>query len=106
MGIILDLLEYIHVNKDPNTMAKKGKKHIRERVKKIPQRNWPPPYFLQNCRYHCGAQSDIVSEQWCGRPIYRLSIMVSADVSWPIQKLIGISWIRLIDTINRICGIS
>jgi hypothetical protein len=34
MGIILDLLEYIHVNKDSNTMAKKGKKHIRERVKK------------------------------------------------------------------------
>jgi hypothetical protein len=34
MGIILNLLEYIHVNKDPNTMAKKGKKHIREKVKK------------------------------------------------------------------------
>jgi hypothetical protein len=28
------LLEYIHLNKDPNTMAKKGKRHIRERVKK------------------------------------------------------------------------
>jgi hypothetical protein len=34
MGIFLDLLEYIHVNKDSNTMATKGKKHIRERVKK------------------------------------------------------------------------
>jgi hypothetical protein len=34
MGIILDLLEYIRVNKYPNTMAKKGKKYIRERVKK------------------------------------------------------------------------
>jgi hypothetical protein len=34
MGIILDLLEYIHVNKDPNTMAKKEKKHIRERLKR------------------------------------------------------------------------
>jgi hypothetical protein len=34
MEITLDLLEYIHVNKDSNTMAKKRKKHIRERVKK------------------------------------------------------------------------
>jgi hypothetical protein len=33
MGIILDLLEYIHVNKDPNTIEKRGKKHIREIVK-------------------------------------------------------------------------
>jgi hypothetical protein len=42
MGLILDLLEYIHVNKDPNTMAKKGKKHIRERVKKYLNKiGWP-----------------------------------------------------------------
>jgi hypothetical protein len=31
MGIILDLLEYIHVNKDPNTMAKKRGRNILEK---------------------------------------------------------------------------
>jgi hypothetical protein len=51
MRIILNLLEYIHVNKDLNTMAKKGKKHIREKVKKylieigcplFPSKSLPP----------------------------------------------------------------
>jgi hypothetical protein len=62
MGIILDLLEYIHVNKDPNTMAKKGKKHIRERVKKylneigcplFPLKS-PPPLVLGRNSGVCG----------------------------------------------------
>jgi hypothetical protein len=57
MGIFLDLLEYIHVNKDSNTMAKKGKKHIRERVKNTSMK-LAAPYFLQNRRRHCGALSE------------------------------------------------
>jgi hypothetical protein len=51
MGIILDLLEYIHVNKDPNTMAKKGKKHIRESEKNTSMK-LAAPYFLQNRHCH------------------------------------------------------
>jgi hypothetical protein len=37
--------------------------------------------------------------------IYRLSILVSADVSHPIQKIIGISYLMLVNTINHIFGI-
>jgi hypothetical protein len=37
--------------------------------------------------------------------IYRLSILVSADVSQPIQKIIGISYFMSADTINHIFGI-
>jgi hypothetical protein len=49
-------------------------------------------------RRHCGARS----EQWCVGVIYRLRILVSADVSQPIQKIIGISYLMSADTINHI----
>jgi hypothetical protein len=51
-----------------------------------------------NSRRHCGAQS----EQWCVGVIYRLSILVSADVSQPIQKIIGINYLMSTDTNNLI----
>jgi hypothetical protein len=74
MGIILDLLEYIHVNKDQNTMQKR-KKHIRERVKK---------YLDEIDRPLFSSKSP--PPQWClirtvVQPVYRLSIMVSTDIS-------------------------
>jgi hypothetical protein len=75
MGTILDPLEYIHVNKDPNTMAEKGKKHIRERVKKYLNEIGCLLISFKNRRRHCGPRSDTVSELWCGWPIYTLSIM-------------------------------
>jgi hypothetical protein len=37
--------------------------------------------------------------------IYRLGILVSTDVSQPIQKIIGIGYLMSIDTINYIFGI-
>jgi hypothetical protein len=37
--------------------------------------------------------------------IYRRSILVSADVSQPIQKIIDIGYLMLTDTINHIFGI-
>jgi hypothetical protein len=37
--------------------------------------------------------------------IYRLSILVSADVSQPIQKIIGIGYLMSVDIINHIFGI-
>jgi hypothetical protein len=51
-------------------------------------------------RHHCGARS----EQWCVGVIYRLSILVSADVSQPIQKIIGIDCTMVADT-NNVSGI-
>jgi hypothetical protein len=54
-----------------------------------------------NIRRHYGAQS----EQWCVGGIYRLSILISSDVSQLIQKIIGISWLTPVDTINQIFGI-
>jgi hypothetical protein len=53
-------------------------------------------------RHHCGAQS----KQWCVGVIYRLSILVSADVSHPIQKITGICDLMSADTINHIFCIS
>jgi hypothetical protein len=87
------------VNKDSNTMAKKGKKHIREMVKKYLNeigRPLFPSKLPSPLRYSVGT---VV------RPIYRLSIMVSADVSQPIQKIIGIDCLMSADTINLISGI-
>jgi hypothetical protein len=52
-------------------------------------------------RRHCGARS----EQWCVGVIYRLSILVSTDVSQPIQKIIDISYLMSVDTINHIFDI-
>jgi hypothetical protein len=81
MGIILDLLKYIHVNKDPNIVAKKGKKHIRERVKK---------YFHEIGRslisFKITAATmvhgrTLLNSGVCGWPMYRRSIMVSTNVS-------------------------
>jgi hypothetical protein len=37
--------------------------------------------------------------------IYRLSILVSADVSQPIRKILGIDYLISADTINHIFGI-
>jgi hypothetical protein len=37
--------------------------------------------------------------------IYRLSILILANVSQLIQKIIGISWLTSVDTINQIFGI-
>jgi hypothetical protein len=51
-----------------------------------------------NSRHHSPARS----KHWCAGGIYRLSILVSADVSQPIQKIIGIGWIMSADTINHI----
>jgi hypothetical protein len=53
-------------------------------------------------RRHCGARS----EQWCVGVIYRLSILVSSDVSQPIQKIIGISYLMSANTRNHIIDIS
>jgi hypothetical protein len=51
-----------------------------------------------NSRRHCAARL----KQWCVGGIYRLSILVSADVSQPIQNIFGIGWIKSVDTINLI----
>jgi hypothetical protein len=37
--------------------------------------------------------------------IYRLSILISADVSQPIQKIVGIGYLMSADTINHIFDI-
>jgi hypothetical protein len=37
--------------------------------------------------------------------IYRLSILVSTDVRQPVQKIIGIRYLRSADTIDHIFGI-
>jgi hypothetical protein len=117
MRIILYLLEYLHGNNPRSirdimvksksrsiyTMAKKGR-NILEKVEKIPKKviSVGTVALGQNssCR-HCGARS----EQWCVGVIYRLSILVSADVSQPIQKIIGIDYLMSDDTINHIFGI-
>jgi hypothetical protein len=52
------------------------------------------------CR-HCGARL----EQWCVGVIYRLRILVSTDVSQPIQKINGIGYLMSVDTINHIFDI-
>jgi hypothetical protein len=76
-------------------MAKKGR-HILEKVEKIHVN-----HSRNSSRRHCGAQS----EQWCAGGIYRLSILVSAGVSQPIQKIISIGYLISADTINHIFGI-
>jgi hypothetical protein len=52
-------------------------------------------------RCHCGARL----EQWCVGVIYRMRILVSADVSQPIQEIIGIGYLMSTDNINHIFGI-
>jgi hypothetical protein len=82
------------------TMTKKGR-NILEKVEK----------YLKNVisvgtvalgrnssRRHCGARS----KQWCVSVIYRLSILVSVDISQPIQKIIDIYYLMSADTINHI----
>jgi hypothetical protein len=68
-------------------------------VEKIPKKG--NNLGRNSSRHHCGAQS----EQWCASGIYRLNILVTTDVSQPIQKIIGISWLTSADTINHIIGI-
>jgi hypothetical protein len=58
------------------TMAKKGR-NILEKVEKIPKKG---NLGRNSSRRHCGARS----EQWCVGVIYRLGILVLADVSQPI----------------------
>jgi hypothetical protein len=111
------LLEYIHGNnprpirdimvksksRSIYTMAKKGR-NILEKVKKYLKKVISVGTVAldqNNSRHHCGARS----EQWCVGVIYRLGILVSTDVSQPIQKIIGIGYLMSIDTINYIFGI-
>jgi hypothetical protein len=80
----------------------KGKKHIRElknTSKKVISVGTVALDQNSSCR-HCGARS----EQWCVGVIYRLSIFVSADVSQPIQKIVGIGYLMSADT-NNVLGI-
>jgi hypothetical protein len=96
MRIILYLLEYIHENNPRSvrdmmvksksrsiyTMAKKGR-NILEKVKKYLKKiiSIGTVALGQNSSHrHCGARS----EQWCVGVIYRLSILVAADVSQSI----------------------
>jgi hypothetical protein len=77
-------------------MAKK-ERNILEKVEKIPCN------LCRKSRHrHCDAQS----EQWFASSIYRLSILVSLDVSQPIQKIIGIGYHMSADTIKHIFLIS
>jgi hypothetical protein len=87
------------------TMAKKGR-NILEKVEKIPQKRGiisvGTVALGRNSSYrHCAARS----KQWCVGVIYRLSILVSADVSQPIQKINGINYLMSADTNNLIFGI-
>jgi hypothetical protein len=117
MRIILYLLEYIHGNNPRSirdimvksksrsiyTMAKKGR-NILEKVEKYLKKviSVGTVALDQNSsRRHCGARS----EQCCVGVIYRLSILISTNVSQPIQKIIGIGYHMLADTINHIIGI-
>jgi hypothetical protein len=79
-------------------MAKKGRNISEEDEKYLVISIRIVAHSWNSSRCHCGAQS----EQWCAGGICRLSILVSADVSQPIQKIIGISYLISADTINHI----
>jgi hypothetical protein len=85
------------------TMVKKGR-NILEKVKKYLKKVISVGTVAlgrnSSCR-HCGARS----KQWCVGVIYRLSILISADVSQPIQKIVGIGYLMSADTINHIFDI-
>jgi hypothetical protein len=82
------------------TMVKKGR-NILEKVEKYLKRAISVGVVAlgwNSSHHHYGARS----EQWCVGVIYRLSILVSADVSQPIQKIIGIGYLMSATTINHI----
>jgi hypothetical protein len=84
-------------------MARKGR-NILEKIEKYLKKVISIEIVAlgRNCSHrHYGARSEL----WCVGVIYRLSILISADVSQPIQKIIGIDYLMSADTIKHIFGI-
>jgi hypothetical protein len=85
-------------------MARKGR-NILEKIEKYLKKviSIETVTLGRNCSHrHYGARSEL----WCVSVIYRLSILISADVSQPIQKIIGIDYLMSADTIGIGCTMS